>query len=64
PRAEQFNQMMELIGLLPRQELVITCGYYFKVSRFLVTFDVDIETQEQMGGDRPPLNLPGMHKAL
>jgi alkylhydroperoxidase family enzyme len=64
PSDEQFNQMMELIGLRPLQELVLTCGYYFMISRFLVTFDVDIESQEQMGGDRPPLILPGMDKAL
>lgn len=64
PSDAQFNQMMDLIGLRPLQELVITCGYYFMVSRFLVTFDVDIETEAQMGGERPPLILPGMAQAL
>jgi alkylhydroperoxidase family enzyme len=60
PSDALFNEMMDLIGLRPLQELVVTCGYYFMVSRFLVTFDVDIEDPSQRSADRPPLVLPGM----
>ncbi|MDE1172506.1 MAG: carboxymuconolactone decarboxylase family protein [Parvibaculaceae bacterium] len=44
--------------LSPRQlqELTITIGYYMMVSRFLETFDVDIEE----AGSKAAVKLPGM----
>jgi 4-carboxymuconolactone decarboxylase len=38
-----FNPVRERLGDKALQELTITIGYYMMVSRFLETFDVDIE---------------------
>ena len=38
-----FKPMREALGDKSLQELTITIGYYMMVSRFLETFDVDIE---------------------
>jgi alkylhydroperoxidase family enzyme len=38
-----FEPLKERLGYKALQELTITVGYYMLVSRFLETFDVDIE---------------------
>lgn len=40
---ETFQPLCELLSYQELQELTITIGYYMMVSRFLETFDVDIE---------------------
>ncbi len=50
-----FLPMREALGDKALQELTIVIGFYMLVSRFLETFDVDIETGEapvvKVGGD-------------
>ena len=50
-----FLPMREALGDKALQELTIVIGFYMLVSRFLETFDVDIETGEapvvRVGGD-------------
>lgn len=50
---ETFKPLQEKLSLQELQELTITVGYYMMVSRFLETFDVDIE------GAPVRMNLPG-----
>lgn len=50
-----FNALKDELSLQELQELVLTIGYYMMVSRFLETFDVDIEE-----GNAPGVKLPGM----
>ena len=38
-----FKPLIEQLSLQEMQELTVTIGYYMMVSRFLETFDVDIE---------------------
>jgi 4-carboxymuconolactone decarboxylase len=40
-----FNALRERLSYKEIQELVVTIGYYMMVSRFLETFDVDIEDE-------------------
>jgi alkylhydroperoxidase family enzyme len=49
-----FGPLLDRLGPKQLQELTITIGYYMLVSRFLETFDVDIE------GEAVPMNLPGL----
>ena len=56
-----FDPLCEALGYKEMQELVITIGYYMLVSRFLETFDVDIEKAED---SPPPEQLPGAKKGL
>ena len=49
-----FQPLKERLGVKALQELTITVGYYMMVSRFLETFEVDIET-----GDSPKLPVSG-----
>lgn len=51
-----FNPLAARLSHQEMQELVITIGFYMLVSRFLETFDVDIETGETPVG----ISLPGM----
>lgn len=48
-----FGPLLARLDYRRMQELTITIGYYMMVSRFLETFDVDIEDREVS------LNLPG-----
>ncbi len=52
-----FNPVRARLGDKALQELTITIGYYMLVSRYLETFDVDIEEGEApvvtVAGDRP-----------
>jgi alkylhydroperoxidase family enzyme len=41
---ETFTPLLEALSVREVQELVMTIGFYMAVSRFLETFDVDIET--------------------
>ncbi|MEO8927720.1 MAG: carboxymuconolactone decarboxylase family protein [Caulobacteraceae bacterium] len=41
-----FEPLKEALGYKALQELTLTIGYYMLVSRFLETFDVDIEAGE------------------
>jgi 4-carboxymuconolactone decarboxylase len=51
-----FDPLCKALGYKQIQELVITIGYYMMVSRFLETFDVDIESK----GQEPPADqMPG-----
>lgn len=51
-----FNPLAARLSHQEMQELVITIGFYMLASRFLETFDVDIET-----GETPvEVKLPGM----
>ena len=45
-----FQPLLTRLGPKALQELTITVGYYMLVSRFLETFDVDIETGEETKG--------------
>jgi alkylhydroperoxidase family enzyme len=55
-----FDPLCKALGYKQIQELVITIGYYMMVSRFLETFDVDIEAK----GEEPPADrMPGVKKA-
>ena len=49
-----FEPLKERLGYKALQELTITIGYYMLVSRFLETFDVDIEE-----GAPPAVNVSG-----
>ncbi len=49
-----FRPVLDQFGVAPTQELVLLVGYYMMVSRYLETFEVDIEA----GGARG-LSLPG-----
>jgi 4-carboxymuconolactone decarboxylase len=49
-----FEPLRERLGYKALQELTITIGYYMLVSRFLETFDVDIEE-----GDPAKVNVSG-----
>jgi len=45
-----FNPLSERLSYKEMQELTLTIGYYMMVSRFLETFDVDIEEEGQSEG--------------
>jgi 4-carboxymuconolactone decarboxylase len=49
-----FEPLKARLGYKALQELTITIGYYMLVSRFLETFDVDIED-----GEAPKVNVAG-----
>jgi 4-carboxymuconolactone decarboxylase len=49
-----FEPLRKRLGYKALQELTITIGYYMLVSRFLETFDVDIEE-----GDASKVNVSG-----
>ncbi|GGC54255.1 carboxymuconolactone decarboxylase family protein [Chelatococcus reniformis] len=51
-----FKPLVEKLGFQQTQHLVMAIGYYMMVSRFLETFDVDIEEDGRPAG----LKLPGM----
>lgn len=51
-----FEPLKARLSLMELQELVICIGYYMMVSRFLETFDVDLETAP----GEVSLKLPGM----
>lgn len=51
-----FRPLAELLSHKELQELTLTIGYYMMVSRFLETFDVDIEDADNNAG----IQLPGM----
>jgi len=55
-----FNPLCKALGYKQIQELVITIGYYMMVSRFLETFDVDIEAK---GAEPPADQMPGAKRA-
>ncbi len=46
PADATFNPLNDRLGYKALQELTLTIGYYMMVSRFLETFDVDIEAGE------------------
>ena len=48
-----FKPLAERLSLQEMQELTVTIGYYMMVSRFLETFDVDIEAPGTKGVDFP-----------
>lgn len=50
-----FAPLLARLGPKALQELTITIGYYMLVSRFLETFDVDIEE----GGEDPKIGVSG-----
>lgn len=45
-----FDPLSEKLSYKEMQELTLTIGYYMMVSRFLETFDVDIEEEGQSEG--------------
>lgn len=47
---ETFRPVVEQLSLRQAQELVLTIGYYMTVSRFLETFEVEIEPGGPAGG--------------
>jgi alkylhydroperoxidase family enzyme len=51
-----FKPLADKLGFQQTQHLVLAIGYYMMVSRFLETFDVDIEDDGRPAG----LKLPGM----
>jgi alkylhydroperoxidase family enzyme len=51
-----FAPLLARLGVCQLQELTMTIGYYMMVSRFLETFDVDLEEDP----DGKALKLPGM----
>jgi 4-carboxymuconolactone decarboxylase len=51
-----FEPLRERLSTKALAELTICIGYYMMVSRFLETFDVDLEAERDAGG----LALPGM----
>jgi len=55
-----FDPLCAALGYRQVQELVITIGYYMMVSRFLETFDVDIEAA---GAEPPADKMPGVKTA-
>lgn len=54
-----FDPLNKILPYKQMQELVITIGYYMMVSRFLETFDVDIEDGSPVSDDQ----LPGVARA-
>ncbi len=50
-----FEPLKTALGFKALQELTVTIGYYMLVSRFLETFDVDIES-----GEPPKVTVSGM----
>jgi len=50
-----FDPLKEALGFKALQELTITIGYYMLVSRFLETFDVEIEQ-----GEPPKVQVSGV----
>jgi len=44
-----YKPLAEKLSLQEMQELTVTIGYYMMVSRFLETFDVDIEPSGTKG---------------
>lgn len=48
-----FKPLVERLSLQEMQELTVTIGYYMMVSRFLETFDVDIEQPGTKGVSFP-----------
>ena len=54
-----FDPLSQILPYKQMQELVITIGYYMMVSRFLETFDVDIETGSPVSDDQ----MPGVARA-
>ncbi len=46
---QTFKPLSERLSLQEMQELTVTIGYYMMVSRFLETFDVDIEAPGSKG---------------
>jgi len=56
PGDATFKPLEEALSYQELQELVITIGFYMTASRFLETFDVDIEDAT----DAPSVALPGM----
>lgn len=56
PSDATFDPLVKALGYRQVQELVITIGYYMMVSRFLETFDVDIEPP---GAEPPAEQMPG-----
>jgi hypothetical protein len=52
-----FDPLCQALGYKQTQELVITIGYYMLISRFLETFDVDIEPPK---AELPEDRLPGV----
>jgi alkylhydroperoxidase family enzyme len=55
-RDATFDPLCKALGYKQIQELVLTIGYYMLVSRFLETFDVEIEAK----GEEPPDDqMPG-----
>jgi 4-carboxymuconolactone decarboxylase len=44
---DTFDPLRQRLSLRALQELVMTVGYYMAVSRFLETFDVDIEDADE-----------------
>lgn len=44
-----FDPLLAALGAKQVQELLITIGYYMMVSRFLETFDVDLDEQAPAG---------------
>jgi 4-carboxymuconolactone decarboxylase len=51
-----FDPLCKALSYKQMQELVITIGYYMMVSRFLETFDVDIE---EGAAEPPSVRMPG-----
>ncbi len=49
-----FDPLSKILPYKQMQELVITIGYYMMVSRFLETFDVDIEDKQAVRDDQMP----------
>jgi len=47
-----FKPLLEALGPKVLQELTVTIGFYMLVSRFLETFDVDIEAAAPTGAVR------------
>jgi 4-carboxymuconolactone decarboxylase len=54
-----FDPLAKALGYKQIQELTITIGYYMLVSRFLETFDVEIETPDKAPSDD---QMPGVRK--
>jgi alkylhydroperoxidase family enzyme len=49
-----FDPLSKILSYKEMQELVITIGYYMMVSRFLETFDVDIEDEQAVSDAQMP----------
>lgn len=48
-----FAPLAEHLSVCELQELTLTIGYYMMVSRFLETFDIDIEKEDPLAGRVP-----------